>query len=470
MCARVLGVIVGVLVALSLTLPAAAIPSAEDRGRSADTYLKRATALGRFNGAVLIAIDGKIVLDKGYGFADFQRRIPNTAVTEFEIASLSKMFTAFSILQLSDQGRLSLSDPICRYLQSCPASWDPITIDQVVHHRSGIPDYEDSLGLGSPAYLDFMAKPSSGERIMEREAALPLDFPPGSQFNYSNTGYVVLSMAAAQSAGESFGNFVRSSILEPAGMTHTGILGEDNPTALAQGYQDINPSWKKRVAGYDLAEESPQPFPSLSLEPPHGDADLFSTVGDLYRWTVLTQGSALVSLDDAHRIFRPEDGYGFGWFVDTEYGTAAYSHTGALPGYLGLIEIFPARHVTVIYLDNYWGTTGQVDRSLSAIALGEPYDMPFSANVKWLPPRTIQTFLGSYRLDDGDVVTVTKGRQVPLIVRNPNKYAFGLVAIGPDRFYLALHDGIVTFEKPQGGKSRRINLHYDGVDHRGVRQ
>jgi CubicO group peptidase (beta-lactamase class C family) len=444
--------------------------SAAKRGAAADDFLTRTAALGRFNGVALLAIDGHIVLQKGYGFADFQHRISNTADTQFEIASLSKMFTAYAILQLRDRGVLRLEDPICRYLRPCPASWGAITIAQVIHHRSGIPDYEDALGLASPEYLEFMSKPQSGRRILEQQEALPLDFPPGTKFSYSNTGYIVLSAIVEQAAHEPFGRFLHRSILFPSGMSQTGVLGEDKAPMLAVGYQNLEPSWVAYARGINLAATSPKPFPALSLEPPHGDAQLFSTVGDLYLWCTLTQGSGIVPPNNAQTIFKGEDGYGFGWFIDKHNETTEFSHTGSLPGYLGGIKIFPDKHVTVIYLANYYTITSPIEKGLAAIALGEPYDMPFSGEVKEINPSEVEPLLGTYRLSDGDIISVSKGKAVPLIVKNPKRYAFGLIAISRDRFFLPLNEGTVTFGDFVDRTARQINLHFDGIDHLGKRQ
>jgi hypothetical protein len=156
--------------------------------------------------------------------------------------------------------------------------------------------------------------------------------------------------------------------------------------------------------------------------------------------------------------------------VDKENGSTVYSHTGSLPGYLGYIAIHPERRLTIIYLANYYTYMSEIDKALTAIALGKPYDPPFSGEVKELEANELEALLGNYRLQDGDVITVSKGKAVPLAVTNPNKYRFGLIALARDRFYMPANDGVVTFQEFVEGTPRKINLHYDGTDHPGTRQ
>jgi CubicO group peptidase (beta-lactamase class C family) len=201
-----------------------------------DKYLAARTRLGRSSGAVLVARGDQVLFQKGYGFADAERRRPFTTATPEPIASLSKMFTAMAVLKLRDARKLGLDDSLCAHLSDCPASWKPITIQEVLRHTSGIPDYEESLELGSDKYLAFMQQPNASVKILENAKNLPLDFAPGSKSHYSNTGYVVLGYLVEQVSGKPFAPYVTDRLLKPAGMRNAGIFGLGIVQGLALPY------------------------------------------------------------------------------------------------------------------------------------------------------------------------------------------------------------------------------------------
>ncbi|MGA7615833.1 MAG: serine hydrolase domain-containing protein, partial [Thermoanaerobaculia bacterium] len=216
--------------------------------RELDQYLTIRSEMGAFSGAVLVVRDGRTIFRKGYGYADVARRVPFTPETRHEVASVSKMFTAMAALKLRDAGRLTLQDSICLHLPDCPAQWKPITVDELIHHTSGIPDYEEKLGLGSEKYMRFMEAQDASKRIFEEAKSLPLGFEPGTKFEYSNTGYIVLSHVIENAAGEAFERFVRETLLVPAGMSRSGVLGAGPlPPDLAIGYTHDDLGWERTL-------------------------------------------------------------------------------------------------------------------------------------------------------------------------------------------------------------------------------
>ncbi|MDQ3087336.1 MAG: beta-lactamase family protein [Acidobacteriota bacterium] len=144
--------------------------------------------MGAFSGAVLAAKEGKIIIRKGYGLANVEKQIPYTPETQHIIASISKMFTAFAALKLRGQGKLKLEDSICKYFDDCPQMWQAVTIQQLMRHTSGSPDYEEKLELGSETYLEFMADGNSSAKIFSEAKKLPLEFKSGEKFKYSPIG------------------------------------------------------------------------------------------------------------------------------------------------------------------------------------------------------------------------------------------------------------------------------------------
>jgi CubicO group peptidase (beta-lactamase class C family)/pimeloyl-ACP methyl ester carboxylesterase len=434
-------------------------------------YLTAATDLGRFSGAVLVAQNGTVVFSKAYGFADIEKRIPFRVNTQVEIASLSKMFTAMAILNLRDQGKLRLEDSVCLHLQDCPDAWKPITIDELVHHTSGIPDYEEPLDLGSQKYLAFMSKPGSSARILDDAKKLPLDFPPGSKFKYSNTGYVVLGYVIQNVSKQPFGEFIASAILRPAKLLHSGVFGfGPAPTALARGYTHGDQPWDRMLKGISLLDQNLTPIPELPLDPPHGDAGMFSTVEDLYRWSVALDDGTAAPRSDIDQVFAPgRDGYGFGWTIGTDYGEKRFQHTGVLPGYLSTIIKFPDRRITIVIVTNVDRVRmSTISAAFSAIALEKPFDMPVTGAVTKLNSDQQSALVGSYKLADGRLVAIAVDGD-SISAESKGHFLAGLIPLSPTLFYMPLSDGTISFTIAENGKATQLNMHSRGEDHIGPR-
>jgi CubicO group peptidase (beta-lactamase class C family) len=288
----------------------------------------------------LIAVGDRVLLRRGYGLADRESRAPFTPETRHQVASISKMFTAMATLKLRDQGKLRLEDSICVHLENCPSAWQSITIQNLMRHTSGIPDYETPLGLYTPKYLAFMTQPDATERILKQARAQPLEFKPGSRFRYSNTAYIVLSSIVERASGLPFNDAIRTLVLEPAGLRDSAML-EPDASGVSSGY----------TRGWTLV-------PRLALTPPAGDAALVSTLDDLYRWSRIMDGGGFVNARETAEVFRPglvggqHGGYGYGWFVDSRFGRTRYIHTGELPGYRTVYAKFPKDRVTIILFSN----------------------------------------------------------------------------------------------------------------------
>ena len=450
---------------LALALPAAGQP--QDVAKTVDQYLTARTELGRFSGAVLIAKDGKVLLRKGYGFADVEKKAPYTPETQQEVASISKMFTAMAALKLRDQGKLRLEDPVCKYLEDCPEVWKPITIQQLMRHTSGIPDYEEALEIGSEKYMAFMTQPGASAKIVENAGKLPLDFKPGEKFHYSNTGYIVLSYVIQKAAGQPFGDFVVKTLLTPAGMAHSGVFGAGAPPKdLANGYTHGDLGWDKMLAGVPLTAGHLKKVEKLPLTPPAGDAGIYSTVDDLYRWSQVMDGGPLVSTEEAAEVFTPglED-YGYGWFINTGFDRKRLRHNGLLPGYVSDFIKFPGDKITIILFSNLDRTRiDRVARDVTAIVLGTPYDMPVHGKVVQLTTEQFAKLEGEYKMSDGNLLTVRKEPDL-LAAELKGRYTAGLIPLSPTEFYFPLGDGKALFTVDESGKAVRVNMRYGGEDH-----
>lgn len=454
-----------VLSFMTLTLPA--LPSADSVAARADRYLSTRTSLGRFSGAVLIARGERVTLRKGYGFADVEARKPFTPETAQEVASISKMFTAMAALKLRDDGRLRLEDSLATWVPDCPVAWRPITVQQLMRHTSGIPDYEEALEIGSPRYMEFMQSPEATRRIVEEARAKPLDFAPGAKFHYSNTGYIVLSQVIERAAKEPFAKFVSRKLLKPAGMTRSGVFdGRSVPSGLATGYTHGDLGWSRLLAGVPLTEGHLKRVPHLPLTPPAGDAGIYSTVDDLLHWSRFMDGGKLVPDAEVTEVFTPGlDGYGYGWFIGPGFERPRYRHNGILPGHVSDMVKFPGDSITIVLLSNLdRARLDRIMRDISAITLGAPWDMPVQGAVVTLTPAQIASLEGIYRMSDGKKLTLKSDGEM-LAAELEGRYTAGMIPLSPIEFYMPLGDGRTTFTLGADGRATRVNMRYGGEDH-----
>lgn len=458
---KLIALAAALVLAHAVQLPA----QATDVATQADRYLTARMDMGNFSGAVLIGKGDKILLRKGYGYADVEKRIPFTPETQHEVASVSKMFTAMAAMKLRDAGRIKLGDQICRYVHDCPKTWQAITIDQLIHHTSGIPDYEEPLVLGSEKYNAFMTQKDASKKIVENARSLPLDFTPGTKFSYSNTGYILLSGIVERAAGRSFAKYVTDELLKPAGMTSSGVISVSKPTRLANGYTYGELGWEKLVEGVSLTDGHMKRVPDLPLTSPEGDAFLYTTIDDLFRWSKAMDGGKLVSATEVAETFTPQlEGYGAGWFVGTAFNRKRVRHNGALPGRLTDFVKFPDDSVTIIIFANLdRGRMSSVARDLTAITLGTPWDMPVRGSVVKLTPDQISNLTGDYKMGDGKLLTIRQ--ETLLTAKLEGRYTAGLIPLSASEFYFPLGDGRAVFTLDQSGKATQVNIRYGGEDH-----
>ncbi len=334
---KILNIVPKILVALFMFCMFGPAESQQQHNtaRDIENYLQHLANQNHFSGAVLLAKNNRIVLRAGFGYADLEQKIPFTPETRQHVASISKMFTAMTVLKLRDAGKLKLFSSVCTYLPGCPRVWQVVTVQHLLRHSSGIPDYESRLGLHSQAYKDFMSSPSATEKIMTEAKTKPLEFKPGTKYSYSNTGYILLGAIVEAVTAKPFHQAVRQWVLEPAGLNDTDMI-ETSSSGLAKAYS-----------------HGTEALPKLALTGPAGDAALVSTLDDLYRWSKLMDGSRFVPRKLASEVFSPGiNDYGYGWFVFRSGGRRFIRHTGELPGYRTVFVKIPALGITAILFSN----------------------------------------------------------------------------------------------------------------------
>lgn len=278
---------------ITTSLLAATPLFAQDSARSLDSTFLAAEARG-FSGAVLIARNGKVLLEKGYGMANRADRIPFTPSTIVQIGSNTKDFSAVAILQLQQRGLLDVHDKLSRFFPDAPADKKDITIWQLMRHEAGFP-----LGLGGG---DFA--PMTRQALIDSAMSFRLLFAPGARQSYSNTGYSLLAAIIERVSGRTYDEYVRDNILVPAGLVHTGFLLPGFAARdLAHGYRASGED-----AGTMLAKPHAPDGPWWNLR---GNGGMLSTVGDMRQfYKTLFESEKLLRLDARNGMFNPDEPIG----------------------------------------------------------------------------------------------------------------------------------------------------------------
>src|SRR5579863_10487037 len=217
-----------------------------------DQVVQSYVSAKQFMGSVLVARGDDVLFSKSYGSANLEWNIPNAPSTKFRIGSMTKQFTAASVLLLEERGKLKVEDPVRKYMPDAPAAWDKITIYNVLTHTSGIPNF-----TSFPDYVRTESLPSPAEKTVERFRDKPLDFEPGTKFNYSNSGYVLLGYLIEKISGESYEKFLQENIFTPLQMKDSGY---DSNSAVIE----------RRASGYAPSPAGPVNAEYVHMSVPHG--------------------------------------------------------------------------------------------------------------------------------------------------------------------------------------------------------
>lgn len=367
---------------LFISLMAASAAVAQDKVQKIDELLKTYHDYGQFNGAALVAENGRVILKKGYGKANMEWDIPVQTDTKFRIGSVTKQFTAALILQMVEEGKIKLDGKLTDYLPDYRKdTGDRVTIHQLLNHTSGIPSYtnaqffrEDSRDPYSPA--DFVKKFSSGD----------LEFEPGTKFAYNNSAYFILGAIIEKISGKPYAQVLKEKILDPLGMTNTG-------------YDVHGTIIKHRAAGYQKTSDGYENAPYLDMSLPYAAGSMYSTVEDLYKWDQALYEDKILSAESKAKMFTPGlEGYGYGLFMeDEQHGKdglklKVIQHGGGINGFNSLFTRYPEKKNLVVLLDNVGMGRfhGAITKSISAILNGQPYEMPKRSIAQTLTPVAMQ--------------------------------------------------------------------------------
>ncbi len=366
-------------VATTSPLVAAQTSGASTQGSTSaklNEYMTALTDAGRFSGAVLVAQKGTVLLSKGYGMANYTYCVPNTPQTVFPIASNTKQFTAAAIMKLQEQGRLNVTDPITKYIPDTPSQWKDIKIYELLNHTSGMP--REGFNVTDPTNYAL-------SDLVHKYYTLPLLFPPGTNYSYSNNGYVTLSYIIERVTGQSYDAYLQSAFFQPLGMAGTAQENRCNVVPdRATGYTTEG----GKLVYYDLQNSHNK----------YGAGALHSTTNDLYMWEqAFHRPGAILSSVSLDAMFS--NNYGIN--EATYHNHTVLSHAGRNFGFISQTVNFPDDNVTIIFLSNYDRIPlTQITQDLVAIVFGEPYSLPQRIDRQETPlnATALQQYTGTYEL------------------------------------------------------------------------
>lgn len=394
--------------------------------------------------AVGVGMKGRSVLERAYGMADLEHGIANKADTIFEAGSVSKQFTAAAILLLAKDGKLSLDDPARKYLPELPDYGAPLTIRHMLQHTSGLRDWGEVAGLagwprGARAHTHAHVLD-----IVSRQRAV--NFTPGAQWSYSNTGYNLAAVVVSRVSGQSFADFSRDRIFAPLGMTRTSW--RDDYTRIVK---DRAIAYSDRAGAFST---------NMPFENVHGNGGLLTTVGDLLRWN---ENAVAPKIGDAalvreqHQPGRLNDGkahdYAMGLTIGTYRGVAEVSHSGSTAGYRAHLLRYPDQHVSVAVLCNV--TSGAATQYARAVAdlyvaglatqsaqgpAGRGASGPGrqggggAAGTSSPASNQLAAYVGSYTSDEAEVTYTIAVEDERLVLKRRPDSTFRLTAAGEDAF------------------------------------
>jgi CubicO group peptidase (beta-lactamase class C family) len=295
-------------------------------------------ALPKSIGACVLAIDhGEVVLKEGFGLADVESRDPCTPETNFRMASVSKQFTAMAVMLLVDLGKLDLGDTLDKFFPGGPKYWEKITVEQLLTHASGLPDYENLIPDGTTLQLDDM---DVVRMLMDTEKPL---FDPGSQWQYSNSAFVVLGMIVEIAAEKPFHEFMADEIFRPLEMEDTVLY--------QRGLNEV----KRRAFGHEWKDDKWARADQSVTSATRGDGVVYTSLQDYEKWLRSLAQRKLLSPESHQAMFSPQrkttrgaSHYGYGWFIDEYRGERRIHHNGDTRGFRICSQTFPDRQAAIL--------------------------------------------------------------------------------------------------------------------------
>ncbi len=428
---------------------------AQDFSKKAEDYVNELVKNDQFSGNIMVAKSGKIVYLANKGYADYSFNIKNTPATRFRIGSVTKQFTAFSILLLVEHGKLKLTDHISDYIPNYPKPYgDQITIHQLLTHTSGIPNYtEDETFFKNRGCLED----DSPDEFIRRFWNKPLDFTPGSKFSYSNSGYYLLGVIINHLKDLDYEEVLKK-VLSGAQMEESGM----------EKYQAVIPNLS---AGYAAIGTHPKECNFIKVDLAAFSAGaMYSTATDLYKWHLFLKEQDLVSPELMAKYFTPEkESYAYGWLVSNIDGHDIQWHNGGIDGFVSYIARYPKDDLFIAVLSNYEGAPiDKMGMDLAKMYFGKQVATPTMPKIVKVDPNIYNDYVGTYKLAPTFDIVITK-EDDRLMLQATGQDKFEIFPESETLFFLKVVEAKVEFIKGEDGKVKELILHQNGKQ-TGVKQ
>lgn len=339
-------------------------------------YMQAQVDVNNFSGTVIVTKNGSVLLKKAYGLADYEWNIKNTVDTKFQLASVTKQFTATAILQLVENGKLSLDDKLSKFFPDYPKA-DSVTIHMLLSHSSG-------LGLG---FKELALTTISADSAYNEIKKIPYEFEPGTKSEYSNIGYYLLGKIIEKVTGEKYVVYLKKNIFEKVGMKNTGVSNNDSIIS-------------KKAKVYHITEKGYIHNPYINWTFNIGHDGTYSTVEDLVLWDQALYGTTILSADMKKRMFTSynNQGYGYGLMINPFYnhGHQLIAHDGGFFGTMTSFNRFTDDKIFVTVLSNNESPSYIIAYSLSAIALQKDVELPYKHHQVKADITQYDKYIGKY--------------------------------------------------------------------------
>ena len=388
--------------------------------------------------AVLVAQKGKIIYQKAVGMADIELGVPLRTDHVFRIGSVSKQFTAMAILQLMEQGKLSLEDDITKFIPDYPTTGKHITVEHLLTHTSGIKSYTDMKEWDDMTRRkDF----TPGE-LVDYFKNQPMDFEPGTKWQYNNSGYILLGFIIEKVSGITYQEYIIKNMFQPLGMTHSY-------------YGDVKPLIKNRANGYSQSDVSGTYANAeyLSMTQPYAAGSLLSTVEDLYTWTKALHNGKVVKSESFKKAITPyilpsgsNTHYGYGLSTGNLLGVTTIEHSGGINGFLSNLVYVPGDDVCVAILTN---CDGEPPSGLADKILGLVLNKPMTPTAIKIDPKTLEDYTGVYENEEKEqrIISVENGE---LYSQRSGGARFKIVPFAADQFFFENSFSRISFIRERG--------------------
>ncbi len=436
--------VAGLFVAVSAFLPIVAVAEASFSEQASD-MLSSVYPSDAPGAVVVVSRDGEVVFEQAFGLADVELEVSLEVDHVFRLASVTKQYAAAALLNLVEEGKVGLETPVSDYLPDFPIG--EVTIAQLLNHSSGIKSYTGIEGYMSS---ERIRADLSTQELVAVFADEPVDFAPGEQWSYNNSGYVLVGAVIEAVTGQAWNDYLRETLLVPNGIESTDAYGDD---AIVPG----------RVEGYAGPIDDVKRAPHLSMTQPHAAGALMATAADVDRWQVALHNGVMMGDAIYQRMITPEgvaeaSNYGFGIGVQDWFGQTALTHGGGIFGFTTYALYLPDEALSIVVLSNRAGPGwGQQDIALrlAGIATDKRYPIEQEA-IDWSAEQMSQV-QGTYRINDEEVRTirVEDGR---LISQRNSGQEFTVYPISNDRLAFESSLSAFSIERDDSGRVVAIAL------------